>query len=160
LNKQHTMARHFLNTKNFFCLAGNQHGMGVTELMVAICITAILAAVAIPSYINYMQQARVMTLIIPRLYLIETNISLFYFENNKLPGSLEAEEVLRDIDMENLEITLSNGSLAMTIKARDRGSKLHILDDKMLVASPVLTRNRIIGWHLSGELADRLKINY
>ena len=134
--------------------------MGVTELMVAICITAILAAVAIPSYINYMQQARVIALIIPRLYLIETNISLFYFENNKLPGSLEAEEVLRDIDMENLEITLSNGSLAMTIKARDRGSKLHILDDKMLVASPVLTRNRIIGWHLSGELADRLKINY
>jgi Tfp pilus assembly protein PilE len=134
--------------------------MSVTELMVAICISAILAAVAIPSYITYVQQTRVVSLIMPRLYLIETNISLFYFNNNKLPGSPEVEEILMDIDAENLDIALANGSIAMTIKAKESGSKLHILDGKMLVASPVLTKDRIIGWHLAGELADRLKINY
>ncbi|TFG88704.1 MAG: hypothetical protein E4H16_04655 [Candidatus Atribacteria bacterium] len=134
--------------------------MSVTELMVAICISAILAAVAIPSYITYVQQTMVVSLIMPRLYLIETNISLFYFNNNKLPGSPEVEEILMDIDAENLDIALANGSIAMTIKAKESGSKLHILDGKMLVASPVLTKDRIIGWHLAGELADRLKINY
>lgn len=134
--------------------------MSVTELMVAICITAILAAVAIPSYVTYMQQARVLSLVIPRLYLIETNISLFYFRNNTLPGSADIENILKDIDVENLDIALANGSIAMKIQAGESGAKLHILDGKMLVASPVLTKDRIIGWHLAGELADRLKINY
>ena len=58
-------------------MSGNQLGMSVTELMVAVCIIAILAAVAIPFYINYVQQSRVVSIIIPRLHLIETNISFF-----------------------------------------------------------------------------------
>jgi prepilin-type N-terminal cleavage/methylation domain-containing protein len=152
--------RNYLKRKRFFRLVINPHGMSVMELMVAICITAILAAVAIPSYITYVQQARVISLILPRLYLIETNISLFYARNNKLPGSPEVAEILKDIDTEKLDIALANGSIAMTIKAKARGSKLHILDGKVLVASPALARDRIIGWHLSGELADRLKIHY
>jgi prepilin-type N-terminal cleavage/methylation domain-containing protein len=160
LNIKRWIATDTFQKHKFFCPAANPHGMSVTELMVAICITAILAAVAIPSYINYVQQARVISLVMPRLYLMETNISLFYFKNNKLPGSPEISEILTNIDTEKLDIALTNGSIALTIKAHERGSKLHILDGKMLVASPVLTRDRIVGWHLSGELADRLKINY
>jgi prepilin-type N-terminal cleavage/methylation domain-containing protein len=140
-------------------LPDNQLGMSVTELMVAICIIAILAAVAIPSYISYIQQARVVSLIIPRLHLIETNISHFYSMNNKLPGSFDIKEILKDIDSENLGIVLTNGTIAMTIKA-GKGSKLSILDGNTLVASPVLTKDKIVSWHLTGELADRLKINY
>lgn len=146
--------------KHFFSLSGNQAGMSVTELMVAICIVAILAAVAIPSYISYVQQARVVSLIIPRLHLIETNISHFYSMNNKLPGSSDFVDILKNIDAENLDIVLTNGTIAMTIDAKNKGSKLHILDGKILVASPVITKDKITGWHLAGELADRLKINY
>lgn len=134
--------------------------MSVTELMVAICIIAILAAVAIPSYISYVQQARVVSLIIPRLHLIETNIGLFYSMYHKLPGSADVAEILTDIDADNLDIALTNGTVAMTIKALEKGSKLQILNGKILVASPVLTKDRIVAWHLDGELADRLKINY
>ena len=134
--------------------------MTVTELMVAICIIAILAAVAIPSYISYVQQARVVSLIIPRLHLIETNISYFYSINNKLPGSTDVVEVLKNIDSENLDIALTNGTINMVITAREQGSKLHILDGKILIASPVITKEKIVAWHLAGELADRLKINY
>lgn len=140
--------------------AGNQHGMSVTELMVAICIVAILAAVAIPSYISYMQQARVVSLIMPRLHLIETSISHFYIMNNRLPGSGNVVEIMRHIPPDNLDIVLTNGTIAMTVRAADKGTKLHILDGKILVASPVMTKEKIVGWHLSGELADRLKINY
>ena len=141
-------------------LSGNQHGMTVTELMVAVCILGILAAVAIPSYINYVQQSRVITLIIPRLHLIETNISLFYSMNNRLPGNADAVELLKDIDTEYCEVAISSGSIVMKINAPDSSSKLHILHEKVLLASPVITKYKIVTWHLSGELADRLKINY
>ena len=134
--------------------------MSVTELMVSICIVAILAAVAIPSYISYVQQARVVSLIIPRLHLIETNISHFYSMTNKLPDSDDVAAILTNVNSENLDIALMNGTVAMTIKAQDKESKLHILDGKILVASPVLTKDRIVAWHLTGELADRLQISY
>jgi type II secretory pathway pseudopilin PulG len=134
--------------------------MTVTELMVAVCILGILAAVAIPSYINYVQQSRVISLIIPRLHLIETNISLFYSMNNRLPGNADAAELLKEIDTEYCEIAITNGSIAMKINAPDSSSKLHILHGNVLVASPVITKYKIESWHLSGELADRLKINY
>ena len=144
----------------FARLAGNHHGMSVTELMVSICIVAILAAVAIPSYISYTQQARVVSLIIPRLHLVETNISYFYSLHDKLPGSDDVDEILTNINAENLDITLTNGTIKLTITARTKESKLHILDGKVLIASPVITKNKIVAWHLAGELADRLKINY
>ena len=160
MNKLHRITKHSLKNRSIFHLSGNQYGMSVTELIVAICIVAILAAVAIPSYISYVQQARVVSLIIPRLHLIETNISHFYSMNNGLPGSSDVAEILTHIDSENLDIVLMNGTIAMTIKAKEKGSKLHILDGKILVASPVVTKDKIVAWHLAGELADRLKINY
>jgi len=160
LNKPHVISRHNLKKKSLFRLSVNQHGMSVTELIVAICIVAILAAVAIPSYISYVQQARVISLIIPRLHLIEINISHYYSMNKELPGGSDAAEILANVDSENLDITLTNGTVTLTIKAKEKKSKLHILDEKVLVASPVFTKDKIIGWHLAGELADRLKINY
>ena len=141
-------------------LSGNQHGMTVTELMVAVCILGILAAVAIPSYLNYVQQSRVITLIIPRLHLIETNISLFYSMNNRLPGYDDTVDLIKDIDTEYCEIVITNGSITMKINAPDISSKFQILHGKVLIASPVITKYKIVSWHLSGELADRLKINY
>ena len=149
-----------MKQKRIFHLSGNQHGMSVTELMVAICILGILAAVAIPSYISYVQQSRVVSLIIPRLHLIESNIGLFYSMNHRLPGNIHIVDILKDIDTEHCEITLANGSIVMKIKAADRSSKLHILDGKILLASPVITKHKIVSWHLTGELADRLKISY
>ena len=149
-----------LKQKRIFYLSGNQLGMSVTELMVALCIIAILAAVAIPFYINYVQQSRVISIVIPRLHLIETNISFFYSINNSLPGNTDIADILQGIDTEYCEISLTNGSIAMTIHVSDNSSKLHILDNKVLIASPVVTKYKIVSWHLSGELADRLGINH
>lgn len=134
--------------------------MSVTELMVAVCIIAILAAVAIPSYINYVQQARVVSVIIPRLHAIETNIALFFSVYEKLPGSTDTAEILEGLDSENIDIALLSGTVTLTINAPDRVNKLHILDGKVLLAAPVISKNKIVAWHLAGELADRLRINY
>ena len=133
-----------LKNKTFFPLSGNQYGMGVIELVVGLCIVVILTAVAIPFYINYVQQARVIAIVIPCLQLVESNISYFYATKNRLPGSPDAAAILADIDMANLEIVLAYGSMTMTIKANDEKSRLDILDGKILVASPVLTKDRII----------------
>ena len=134
--------------------------MTVTELMVGLCIVAILAAVAIPCYISYVQQSRVVAVIIPRLHLVETSVSLFYSARNRLPGDKDIDYILKDIDTEYCDITLTNGSIAMKIDAPDRRSKLHILNNSVLVASPVVTKEKIVNWHLSGEMAERLMINY
>jgi Tfp pilus assembly protein PilE len=134
--------------------------MSVTELMVAICIIAILAAVAIPSYITYVQQARVVARIIPKLHAIETSIALFYSFNERIPGSSDVKEIIKKLDTEELHIALTNGTIILTIVAPDAASKLHILNGKILIASPVITKSKIVSWHLDGELADRLKINY
>jgi len=134
--------------------------MSVTELMVAICIFAILAVVAIPSYISYVQQARVVSLIIPRLHAIETSIGLFFSMHQKLPSSSDVDEILKDCNTENLDVALANGTIKMTIRATEKKSKLSILDGKVLIASPVISKSKITAWHLDGELAERLMINY
>lgn len=140
-------------------LAGRQ-GMTVAELMVSLCVICVLSALAIPFYINYLQQGRVISLILPRLNMIESNISIFYHLNNRLPRGEDINELLKDLDTDSLEIVISNGSIVMTIKAPDPASKLNILDNKVLVASPVVASSRIVSWHLAGELADRLKIDH
>jgi hypothetical protein len=75
-------------------------------------------------------------------------------------GNDDAVDLLKDIDTEYCEIAITNGSITMKINASDSSSKFQILHGKVLLASPVITKYKIVTWHLSGELADRLKINY
>jgi type IV pilus assembly protein PilA len=152
--------RRKLSEKRTAIMSGNQSGMSVTELMVAICIIGILAAVAIPFYINYVQQARVVSIIIPRLHIIESNISLFFSMENRLPGAADISHVLENVDTDQCDISIASGTIKMVINASDTASNLHILNGKVLIASPVISRFKIVSWHLSGELADRLRINY
>jgi len=77
-----------------------------------------------------------------------------------LPGDTDIADLLKDIDTEYCEISITNGSIVIKISASDWGSKLHILHGNVFVASPVVSRYKIVSWHLAGELADRLKINY
>lgn len=135
-------------------------GMSVTELIVSICILSVVASAAVPCYISSVQQGRVVALILPRLHMIEANVSLFYVLKGRLPSSDDINEVLDDLDTENLDIAISAGVVTLTIRASDKTSKLNILDRKILLASPVLSGKGIVAWHLAGELADRLQINY
>lgn len=140
-------------------LAGDR-GMSVTELMVAICILAVAATAALPFYITALQQGRVVALILPRLHMIEANVTLFYILNDRLPSDDDLDEVLADFDNENLDIALAAGVITLKIRAPARTSRLNILDGKILLASPVVSKAGVASWHLDGELADRLRINY
>lgn len=134
--------------------------MSVTELMVSICIVAVISTVAVPFYISAVQQGRVVSLILPRLHLLEANVGIFYMLHGQLPSHENLDEVLENLNVENLDIAISSGSITLTINAPDKGSKLNVLDGHLLIASPVMSKKKVVGWHLDGELADRLQINY
>lgn len=139
---------------------GGCQGMSTIELIISLCIIAIAAAVAVPTYIYSLQQSRVVALVIPRLHIIETRVSLFYSLSGELPSRDDIDRVLENIDTENLEVDLISGVVVMKIVAEDPASKLHIVNGKILIASPVIGKNGVVSWHLAGELADRLRISY
>lgn len=134
--------------------------MSVVELMISICIIALILTFGVPFYISAMQQGRVVSLIIPRLHMLETRITIFYVFNGRLPSRADLAEVLAEYAAENLDIDIAAGSITLTIRAPDKTAKLHILDGKILLAYPVIGPNGVVAWHLDGELADRLQISY
>jgi len=80
--------------------------MSSVEMVVSTCVMA-AAAVFIPAYITYVQQSRVLALVLPRLQQLETGIALFYVFENRLPCIADLPELMEDIDSENLEIGLT-----------------------------------------------------
>lgn len=137
----------------------NSKGMSSLELVICICVMAVAAAIFIPAYITYIQQSRVLTLVLPRLRQLESNIAFFYIFEGKLPSGRDLPQLMEGINHENLDIELTGGVITLTVQAPDAAAKIHILDGSTLVASPVIGRSSITTWHLDGELADRLGIS-
>lgn len=136
-----------------------REGMSAVELMLGLVITAILAAVAIPTYMTYIQQARVFSLVLPPLHLLESNVAMHYMFNKKLPGAEEQDEIIAEIDTSGLTVELLSGVIVLRIAAPEPEAKLHILHNNTLIAAPDITRDKITAWHLSGALADRLSLS-
>lgn len=137
----------------------SQRGMSAIELVICLCVMAVVAAVFIPAYITYTQQARVLALVLPRLQQLESNITLIYLLEKRLPSSSDLPALMSGISHENLDIELSNGVITLTVNAPDSALPIHILDGTTLVASPVIGTASISAWHLDGELAQRLGIS-
>lgn len=140
---------------SLFC----ERGMSSIELVICVCVMAVVAAIFIPGYITYTQQSRVLALILPRLQQLESNITLIYVLEKRLPSSRDLPALMSGISHENLDIQLTNGVISLTVNAPDSALPVHILDGKTLVASPVIGAVGISTWHLDGELAQRLGIS-
>lgn len=149
----------FLPASRPLRLLGGRQGMSSVELVVALCVMAVAAAVFVPSYVTYVQQSRVLALVLPRLRQLETNIALFYVFEKKLPSGADLPDLLADIDSENLQIALNGGVIELTVVAPEFSSKLNILDGATMIASPVMGPVSIVTWRLDGELAVRLGIS-
>ncbi|NTV14402.1 MAG: hypothetical protein HGA96_10805 [Desulfobulbaceae bacterium] len=133
--------------------------MSSIELVVCICVMAVVAAVFVPGYITYTQQSRVLALVLPRLQLLESNITMIYVTQKRLPSDDDLPALMSGIDHENLEVKLTNGVIVLTVNAPDFAAPIHILDGTTLVATPVIGGTNITAWHLDGELAQRLGIS-
>ena len=145
-------------------LLKKQEGFTLIELMIVVAIIGILAAVAIPAYMTYIQKSRLTALVFPGMHAIETNLGLQY--------ATGATAAIYDVGMTVLAAdadtnyftpsldTSPGGSVGLLIVinqvANSPDDKLRKLAGKTLRAYPTYDEGKIGSWRLDGTLAAEL----
>jgi len=137
-------------------LLKKEEGFTLIELMIVVAIIGILAAVAIPAYMTYIQKSRLTALVFPGMHAIETNIGLQYATQQSIPTTgLTALAEDADTTYFTPELLPSPGGLKVTILAGP-DNKLQKLAGQVMYATPTYGAGKIEKWELSGTLAVNL----
>ena len=151
-------------------LLKKQEGFTLIELMIVVAIIGILAAVAIPAYMTYIQKSRLTALVFPGMHAIETNMGLQYATSGTAIVNLSALTTMsvlaQDADtsyfVPSFEAGVSGG-LMIEICGPGIGAWPLCPDDKMskmagktIHAIPTYADGKIGLWRLAGTLAQEL----
>jgi prepilin-type N-terminal cleavage/methylation domain-containing protein len=144
---------------SLFRLYANSQGFNLIELMIVVAIVGILASVAIPLYMGYVQKSRFRSLVYPGLHIIETNIGLYYSVTNTLPESSMLTSMWAEADTTYFHVSLPGGGFVVTIDSPEPSSKLSKLHGLSMTLTPKAADFKISSWELSGALAEQLGIS-
>jgi type IV pilus assembly protein PilA len=145
-------------------LLKKQEGFTLIELMIVVAIIGILAAVAIPAYMTYIQKSRLTALVFPGMHAIETNLGLQYATAGTAIANIvnvtSMTVLAADADTSYFTPTLltsASGGIEITIDANGGPQgKLVKLAGKVMRAIPTYADGKIGSWRLEGTLAAEL----
>jgi type IV pilus assembly protein PilA len=135
-----------------------EKGFTLIELMIVVAIIGILAAVAIPAYMTYIQKSKLTSLVFPGLHSIETNIGVRFATQNEMPAAADIGVIAGDADTQYFTPSLSGNTLTLVIQSTTSGP-LSKMDGQTIYASPQTSAGKITEWIISGTLARNLGID-
>ena len=143
-----------------------EEGFTLIELMIVVAIIGILAAVAIPAYMTYIQKSRLTALVFPGMHAIETNMGLQYATGGTAAlieiKTLGEEQVILYDDADTTYFTpvLMNAAAGqdpyLEITVLGTNNKLSKLAGMTFHATPTYSAGKIESWELGGAVADQL----
>ena len=143
----------------------SQKGFTLIELMIVVAIVGILASVAVPVYIGYIQKSRLTALVWPGMHAIETNMGLQYATQGTAPANLE-NIISMTVLAQNADTSYfvpdfyrggSSGGLQIVIcGAGCPDRKMSKLAGTTIRAIPTYTAGKIKNWRLAGTLVKNL----
>ena len=146
-------------------LLKKQEGFTLIELMIVVAIIGILAAVAIPAYMTYIQKSRLTALVFPGMHAIETNMGLQYATGGttaliEIVALGETDVILfDDADTTYFIPTVVNSDPNnpwLEIEIRTGTQKMAKLEGMTFHAMPTYNSGKIESWELGGDLAAQL----
>jgi type IV pilus assembly protein PilA len=148
-------------------LLKKQEGFTLIELMIVVAIIGILAAVAIPAYMTYIQKSRLTALVFPGMHAIETNMGLQYATQGTALANLASITTMTvlaaDADTSYFEPYFYTGGVSGGLEIVICGGPSGCPDDKMskmagqtIRAIPTYSDGKIGLWRLDGTLAQNL----